>query len=64
MHGHLQGLKPKSSNKLLGHGIGMPVSPTVFGHLEAFISALCIATIGVATLSVRYYFEYLCEEAA
>ncbi|KAK9807981.1 hypothetical protein WJX73_010366 [Symbiochloris irregularis] len=55
--------KPKSQDKLQGSALGAPVSPTVFGHLEAVISALCIATIGIATLSVRYYFEYLCDTA-
>lgn len=59
----MQAMRPKSQDKLPSSGIGTPVSPTVFGYLEAVISALCIATIGIATLSVRYYFEYLCEGA-
>ena len=36
-------------------------TPTVFGNLEAILSALCIATIGLCTLSMRWYFDYLVD---
>lgn len=61
----MQGLKQKDQEPYMGHSVdGMHVSPTVFGHFEALISAVFIATIGAATLSVRWYFEYLCEDSA
>ena len=39
------------------------VTPTVFGHTDALLSALCIALIGTATLSIRWYFENISKQA-
>lgn len=61
----MQGFKIKDHDKFLGHTVeGLQVMPTVFGHTEALLSAVFIATIGAATLSVRWYFEYLCPDRA
>ena len=59
----------KEKDAFMGHTVnGVQVLPTVFGHFEALVSAACIAAIGAATLSVRWYFEYItdsmCREEA
>ena len=55
----MQALKKKEQENFMGHAVnGVQVLPTVFGHFEACLSAVCIASIGALTLSVRWYFEY------